>query len=61
MQLLQKENGEMHKIKMTEMQKAYYVGRENNGDGTTGTHLYVEILFRGTPTDLEDEIGRAHV
>ena len=48
----------MHKIKMTEMQKAYYVGRENNGDGTTGTHLYVEILFRGTPTDLEDALNK---
>lgn len=48
----------MNKIKMTEMQKAYYVGRENSNDGTTGTHLYVEILFRGNPADLENALNK---
>ncbi len=43
----------MNKVQMTEMQKAYYIGREDASYGTTGTHLYVEIVFEGEPNEVE--------
>lgn len=43
---------------MTEMQKAYFVGREDSTNGTTGTHLYMEILYKGEADELENALNK---
>ncbi|GHU83260.1 hypothetical protein AGMMS50284_6490 [Clostridia bacterium] len=48
----------MNKIKMTEMQKAYYIGRGESSNGITGTHLYMEIMYKGEPSDLETAFNK---
>lgn len=48
----------MKNIKMTEMQKAYYVGREDVTNGATGTHLYIEVLFAGSADSLENALNK---
>jgi len=35
------------KIKMTEVQKAYLLGRNDAFSGRTGTHIYIELSFNG--------------
>ncbi|MDE7309499.1 MAG: AMP-binding protein [Lachnospiraceae bacterium] len=48
----------MNNIQMTEMQKAYFVGRGDSSIGLSGTHLYIEILYKGEPEALERALNK---
>lgn len=43
---------------MTEMQKAYYLGREEDNSGGVGTHLYVELIYKGTEKEFKNTIQK---
>lgn len=45
-------------LKMTEMQKAYFVGRNDESNKETGTHLYIEILYNGKFEIFEDSLNK---
>lgn len=43
---------------MTELQKAYLIGRESAFNGGTGTHLYAEMIYHGNIEDLNIALNR---
>lgn len=45
-------------IKMTELQKAYLMSKEDDFQGETGTHLYIELLYNGQIRDLEEAFNK---
>ncbi|WP_379162652.1 AMP-binding protein [Paenibacillus sp. sgz5001063] len=45
-------------IKMTEVQKAYLMSKEDDFQGGTGTHLYIELLYKGQIRDLEEAFNK---
>lgn len=46
------------KIQMTEIQKAYLIGREDAFTGGVGTHLYVELLYEGQIEKVEKALNK---
>ena len=41
------------KLQMTEVQKAYLLGRNETFDGKTGTHMYLEMSYKGSIKQFE--------
>ncbi len=41
------------KLQMTEVQKAYLLGRNETFDGKTGTHMYLEMSYTGSIKQFE--------
>ena len=48
----------MYKLRMTEMQKAYYLGRNEENNGGVGTHLYVELIYKGGEKELKNTVQK---
>ena len=46
------------KIKLTEVQKAYLLGRNESFDGNIGTHMYVELKFKGSIIKFERALNK---
>lgn len=46
------------KIEMTEVQKAYLLGRNEAFDGKTGTHMYLEVEFEGDLKSFEHAFNK---
>ncbi|OBZ14647.1 hypothetical protein A8L34_12055 [Bacillus sp. FJAT-27264] len=46
------------KLKMTEVQKAYLLGRNETFQGKTGTHFYLELDFHGDMKRLNDALNQ---
>lgn len=45
-------------IKMTEVQKAYLLGRNGVFNGRTGTHLYAELKFKGNINKFNEALNK---
>ncbi|GKS09851.1 hypothetical protein YDYSY3_08510 [Paenibacillus chitinolyticus] len=45
-------------IKMTELQKAYLMSKVDDSQGGTGTHHYIELLYNGEISDLEEAFNK---
>lgn len=45
-------------IKMTELQKAYLMSKEDDFQGGTGTYHYIELLYNGQIRDLEEAFNK---
>lgn len=48
----------MYYLKMSEIQKAYYIGRNDNQSGGVGTHVYVECLYNGTSESFQKTLNK---
>lgn len=48
----------MYKLRMTEMQKAYYLGRDEENNGGVGTHLYVELIYKGGEKEFKNALQK---
>lgn len=48
----------MYTIKMSEMQKAYYIGREDSQSGGVGTHIYLEMNYEGDTERFQKTINK---
>lgn len=46
------------KVKLTEVQKAYLLGRNESFDGNIGTHMYVELKFKGNILKFEKSFNK---
>ena len=49
------------KIEMTEIQKAYLIGREDTFNGGVGTHLYIELLYGGAIETFTEALNKVIV
>lgn len=49
------------KIEMTEIQKAYLIGREDAFSGGVGTHLYIELLYGGAIKTFTEALNKVIV
>ncbi|WP_348922545.1 condensation domain-containing protein [Enterococcus rotai] len=45
-------------IKMTEVQKAYLLGRNESFDAKTGTHMYLEVKYQGDIQKFQDALNK---
>ncbi|ALS38436.1 non-ribosomal peptide synthetase component F/surfactin synthase thioesterase subunit/acyl carrier protein [Enterococcus rotai] len=45
-------------IKMTEVQKAYLLGRNESFDAKTGTHMYLEVKYKGNIQEFQDALNK---